>query len=238
MVTQVQVGEISVDVELKGIKNVHLSVYPPTGRVRISAPQHMSIESVRVFAISKLDWIRRHQHEFRSQEREAPREYVDRESHYLWGRRLLLHVCEEDRSATVVLKPNWIILTVSPAANVATKEAIMAKWYRSQVKAAVPEIVAKWAPILNVRVERFFVRKMRTKWGSCNGRAHTIRLNTELAMKPKDCLEYVVVHEMAHLVEPTHNARFTAVMDQLMPQWRSLRDRLNSLPIHHPDWKL
>jgi predicted metal-dependent hydrolase len=236
MTTQVQVGDIVVDVELKGIKNVHLSVHPPTGRVRISAPEHMTIESIRVFAISKLDWIRKHQATYRAQERRTPRQYIERESHYLWGRRYLLQVREEARHPTVALSPRHIVLTVRPGASVSVREEVVAQWYRGQLKAAAVEIVAGWSPVLGIRVNGIFVRKMRTRWGSCNSVAQTIRLNTELAEKPKECMEYVAVHEMVHLLEPTHNARFIALMDQFMPQWRALRDQLNRLPIQHPHW--
>lgn len=236
MATQLELGGISVDVLLKDIKNVHLSVHPPTGRVRISAPSRMSLDLIRVFAISKLNWIKEQQKKLRAQERETPREYLDRESHFVWGRRYLLSVTERDRAPAVELKHNRMILTARAGMDEAAKELIVAQWYRDQVKAVAADLVAKWEPILAVKVNRAFVQQMKTKWGSCNPRASTIRLNTELAKKPKECLEYIVVHEMVHLLEPTHNARFVALMDQFVPRWKFLRQRLNRLPVRHADW--
>ena len=236
MTTQLYLGDIAVDVVLKDIKNVHLSVYPPAGRVRISAPSRMSLDTIRVFAISKLDWIRQQQAKLRDQERETPREYLDRESHYIWGKRYLLRVIERDQGPAVALKHSRMILTVRAGTDDAAKEAIVAQWYREQIKAVAPELIANWETILGVSVNRVFVQRMKTKWGSCNPRACTIRLNTELAKKPKECLEYIIVHEMVHLLEQTHNARFVALMDQFMPKWQFCRQRLNRLPVRHADW--
>ncbi len=236
MTTQLLVGDLVVDVELKGIKNVHLSVHPPTGRVSISAPARMSVETIRLFAISRLEWIRRQQAALREQERETPREYLDRESHYVWGTRHLLRVVESGGRPSVDVKHNHLVLKVRPGTEPATKEAAIAQWYRDQIKAAVPNLIAEWAPRLGVDVKRFYVQQMKTKWGSCNTRAQTIRLNTELAKKPKECLEYVIVHEMIHVLEPTHNSRFVALMDRFIPQWQHTRQRLNRLPIRHADW--
>ncbi len=236
MSTRLQVGDLVVDVELKGIKNVHLSVHPPTGRVRISAPTRMSVETIRLFAISRLEWIRRQQAALREQERETPREYLDRESHYVWGRRYLLRIDKSGGRPSVEVKHNRLVLKVRPGNEPATKEAAIAQWYRDQIKAVVPNLIAEWAPCLGVDVKRFYVQQMKTKWGSCNSDAHTIRLNTELAKKPKECLEYVVVHEMVHVLERTHNARFVALMDRFIPQWQHTRQRLNRLPVRHADW--
>jgi predicted metal-dependent hydrolase len=236
MVTHIQLGNIAVDVVLKDIKNVHLGVYPPAGRVRISAPSRMGLDTIRLFAISKLPWIKRQQEKLRAQERETAREYVERESHYVWGKRYLMNVTERDQAAGIALKHSRMILTVRPGANEAAKEAVVAQWYRRQIREAVPELIAKWEPILGVRVDRVFVQQMKTKWGGCNPLGRTIRLNTELAKKPKECLEYIVVHEMIHLLEPTHNAYFVALMDRFMPRWQFLRQRLNRLPVRHADW--
>ncbi len=235
--SRIKLGEIAVDVVLKDIKNVHLSVYPPTGRVRIAAPSRMSLDAIRVFAIAKLDWIKRQQAKLREQERETPREYLDLESHYVWGRRFLLSVVEHDRAPAVALKHRRMIRTVRAGTSEAAKEAIVARWYREQIKAVAPELIAKWESLIEVRVRRLFVQQMKTKWGGCNPRARTIRLNTELAKKPTECLEYIVVHDMVHLLEPTHNARFAALMDQCMPTWRFCRQMLNRLPVRHAAWK-
>ena len=236
MLTQLKLGDIEVDVLLKGIKNIHLSVYPPTGRVRISAPQRMSLDAIRVFAISKLGWIKQQRKKLRGQERETPREYLDRESHYVWGKRYLLKVIEGRAEPQVVLNHSKIILRVGSGTNPDTKQAIVAQWYREQIKAAVPALIVKWEPIVGARVKRVFVQKMKTKWGSCNPGRRSIRLNTDLAKKPRECLEYIVVHEMVHVLEPTHSTRFVALMDRLMPQWRGCRDELNQLPVCHEKW--
>lgn len=236
MTTQLQVGDIVVDVAMKDIKNLHLSVHPPTGRVHISAPRRMSLDTIRVFAISKIDWIRKQQEKLREQERETPRDYVDQESHYAWGKRYLLAVVERERSSSVELKHSHLVLSVRPGSSRAAKETVVARWYRHQTKAAASDLASRWAPALGVDVERIFVQQMKTKWGSCNPASRTIRLNTELAKKPMKCLEYVVVHEMVHLREPTHGARFVGLMDKHLPQWQLSRQELNRLPIRHADW--
>jgi predicted metal-dependent hydrolase len=236
MVTQIELGDIAVDVVQKDIKNIHLSVYPPTGKVRISAPLRMDLDTIRVFAITKLGWIKSQQQKLREQERETPREYLDRESHYLWGKRYLLKVEEKDAAPEVELKHNKMILRIRPGANQETKQAILEAWYRENLKEAVPALIAKWEPLIGVKVERFFVQRMKTKWGGCSPDSRSIRLNTELARKPPECLEYIVVHEMVHLLEPTHNNRFTSLMDQFMPKWRFYKDELNKLPIRHENW--
>ena len=236
MAERLDLGEIAVDVVFKNIKNVHLSVYPPAGRVRISAPMRMNLDTVRVFAISKLGWIKQQQRKILKQERETPREYLNLESHYLWGKRYLLRVIEGNQSPTIEVQHSKLLLRVPPKTTEEKKQDIVARWYRGQLKAAVPSVIARWSPVLDVSVEGFYVQQMKTKWGSCNHSAGTIRLNTELAKKPKECLEYVVVHEMAHLLEPTHNARFIALMEQFIPNWRLRRDHLNQLPVRHEEW--
>ena len=236
MASQIKLGDIAVDVVLKDIKNVHLSVYPPTGRVRISAPKRMCTDTIRVFAISKLDWIKQQQKKLREQERETRRDFVERESHYLWGKRYLLVVSEVDEPPSIEVKHSRILLKVRPGADVAKRNAVVEEWYREQLKKAVPPLLARWQPLLQVRVEGFFLQRMKTRWGSCNHQARTIRLNTELAKKPAECLEYILVHEMLHLLEPTHNARFVALMNQFMPKWEVLRRSLNRLPVGHADW--
>lgn len=236
MVSQIKLGDIAVDVVLKDIKNVHLSVHPPTGRVRISAPKRMSIDTIRVFAISKLDWIKHQQAKLREQERETPREYVDRESHYVWGKRHLLTICESDDPPSVELKHSRMLLRVRPGTVQDKRNALVDQWYREQIKKALPPLLMRWQPLMKVNVERFFVQRMKTKWGGCNRSLRTIRLNTDLAKKPRECLEYIIVHEMVHLLEPTHNARFVALMDRFMPQWRVYREQLNRLPVRHEQW--
>jgi len=237
MLSQIKLGDIAADVVLKDIKNVHLSVCPPTGRVRISAPKRMSIDTIRVFAISKLDWIKQQQTKLREQERETPRYYVDWESHYVWGKRYLLTVSESDEPPSIELKHSRLVLRVRPRTSRDKRRAVVEAWYREQLKKAVPPLLARWQPLLGVRVERFFVQRMKTKWGGCNDKAHTIRLNTELAKKPAESLDYIVVHELVHLLEPTHSSRFVALMDRLMPQWQFHRQVLNRLPIRREKWR-
>lgn len=237
MATRFQLGDMAVDVAKKDIKNIHLSVHPPTGAVRISAPLRMNIDSIRVFAISKLGWIKQQQEKVRAQEREAPREYLERESHYLWGKRYLLMLIEKDALPMVTIKHRQILLQTRPRVRVETRAAILEEWYRLQLKAAVPRLIEKWEHRLGVRVSRFHVQRMKTRWGSCNTAAGSIRLNTELAKKPRECLEYIVVHEMVHLLEPTHNRRFVALMDKFMPKSNFYRDELNRLPVRHETWR-
>jgi len=234
---QIDVGGISVDVAFKNIKNVHLSVHPPTGRVRISAPARMKLDTLRVFAISKLDWIKKQQKKLQDQGREAPREYLDRESHFVWGRRYLLKVNEEDTTPTVELKHNQMVLTVRPGAVLEKREAVVSAWYREQLRIAMLPLIAKWEPQLGVKAERVFVQRMKTRWGSCTPPRRSIRLNSELAKKPRECLEYVIVHELVHLLEPTHNQKFVSLMDKFMPQWRQHRDELNRIPLAHQEWE-
>lgn len=233
---QFKLGNVTVDVTLKDIKNIHLSVYPPAGRVRISAPSHISLDTIRVFAIAKLGWIKEQQKKLQGQERETLREYLDRESHFLWGRRYLLVVSEGDQAPSVVLKHRRMFLQVRPGTDEWKKRAVVEEWYRGQLKKALRPLIAKWEPLMGVKVKRFFVQRMKTKWGSCNPITGSIRLNTDLAKKPRECLEYIVVHELIHLREPTHSARFVALMDQFMPKWQFYRDQLNRLPVSHEDW--
>ena len=237
MGTQIRLGDIAVDVVLKDIKNVHLSVHPPTGKVRISAPLRLSLDAIHVFAISKLGWIKQQQRKLRDQERETRREYLDRESHYVCGHRYLLQVTETDEPPHVELKHSKMLLRVRPGASEEKKQAIVEAWYREQLKQAVPSLIEKWEPIIDVKVKRFFVQRMKTKWGSCSPVTSGIRLNTELAKKPRECLEYIVVHEMVHLLESTHNSHFVALMDQFMPKWQFYREVLNRLPVHHERWR-
>jgi predicted metal-dependent hydrolase len=236
MVDRINLGNIVVEVIKKDIKNLHLSVFPPAGKVRISAPLRMDIETIRVFAITKLTWIKNQQKKLRNQERESPREYLNRESHYVWGKRYLLKVEEKESAPEVELKHSRMILRVRPGADQDKKREILDAWYREQVKEAVPELILNWAKLMKVNLSGFHVQKMKTKWGSCSSHRNSIRLNTDLAKKPPECLEYIVVHELAHLIEPTHNDRFIRLMNQFMPKWKFYKDQLNRLPVKHEEW--
>lgn len=234
---QLTISDITIDVVRKDIKNIHLAVYPPTGRVRIAAPLKVNDDAIRLFAISKLGWIKRNQRKFDRQERIPAREYKERESHYFQGRRYLLNIIEHDAAPNVVLKSKkYIELYVRPGTTKEKCHEIMTEWYRKELKSQIPEIIAKWEKILNVEVNDWHVKQMKTKWGSCNIDKKRILLNLELAKKPERCLEYIVVHEMIHLLERHHNDRFLYYMDTYLPNWRQLKDELNKLPVSHADW--
>lgn len=233
---QLKLGNITIDVVQKNIKNIHLSVYPPAGRVRISAPNRMNLATIRVFVISKLSWIKKQQTRLRNQEREAQREFINRESHYFNGKRYLLKVTERDAAPKVVLKHSAIELYVRPETNAVKRKTIFNEWYRRKLKETVPSLIEKWKKKMNVQVKEFGIKKMKTKWGTCNRQAKRIWLNLELAKKPAECLEYIVVHEMVHLLERNHNDRFIALMTEFMPKWRFYKDELNRLPVSHVDW--
>ncbi|MFQ3241565.1 MAG: putative metal-dependent hydrolase [Lentimonas sp.] len=237
MLDQLQLGELTCHVERKDIKNVHLSVHPPQGRITVAAPEHMKLDTIRVYVISKLGWIKAQQRKIGKQDRETPREYLERESHYLWGKRYLLSINEEARTPSVTLSHQKLQLCIRPGTSQAKREDLLEEWYRQQLKAAIPALIEQWEARLDVSVNKFYVRRMKTKWGSCTHHRGTIRLNTELAKKPKACLEYLVVHEMVHLLEPTHNEHFVGTMDLHLPNWRHTRNILNDLPVRHEAWR-
>ena len=233
---QLHLGNITVHVVQKDIKNIHLSVYPPFGRVRISAPFRMNIDTIRVFAISKLSWIKKQQTKLRNQEREAPREFLNRESHYFNGKRYLLKVIEQVAVPKVELKHSKIELYVRPKSSKKKLKSILDEWYRQQLKTSLPALIEKWEKKMNVQVNQFVIKKMRTKWGTCNREAKRLWLNLELAKKPGECLEYIVVHEMVHLLERHHNEKFIAYMDRFLPKWRFYKEGLNRWPLRHENW--
>jgi predicted metal-dependent hydrolase len=236
---QFKLGDMHVAVSMKDIKHVHLSVHPPEGRVSVSAPIGMAKDTIRVFVISKLAWIKKQQIKLRGQEREAPREFLNRESHYFNGERYLLKivpVLASQGTAYVQLKHKTMELHIRPDASAESRAKLVNEWYRQQLKNAVPALITKYQKIMKVEVAEFGIKKMKTKWGTCNAAAKRIWLNLELAKKPPECLEYIVVHEMTHLLEPSHNDRFVALMDRFMPKWRFHKDELNRLPVRHESW--
>jgi len=234
---QIELGNITADVELKDIKNIHLSVNPPSGKVRISAPQRMDLETIRMFAISKLGWIKKQQTKIQNQQRETPREFRSMESHYFLGKRYLLKVIETDEKPLVAIKHDTLLLKVRPQTDALQRKIILQEWYREQLKVRVEKLIEKWEEKMQVQVLDFGVKRMKTKWGTCNREAQRIWINLELAKKPVECLEYIVVHEMVHLLERSHNNRFVAFMDQFLPQWPNIKEELNRLPVGHVDWK-
>nr|WP_287411686.1 SprT family zinc-dependent metalloprotease [Pseudodesulfovibrio sp.] len=236
MVSRIDLGEIPVDVVRKDIKNIHLSVNPPDGRVRISAPLRLDLDTIRVFAISKLAWIKKEQRKMREQERETPREYLERESHYLWGRRYLMEIVEAERPPFVSLKHKVMVLSVRPGTSEENRKKVVDEWYRACLREKAEPLIAEWEPRLGVKVNRLFIQRMKTRWGSCNSDRGYVRLNTHVAKKPIKCLEYLLVHEMLHIIEPTHNAHFKALLEKHVPQWEHLRRLLNRLPVSHEEW--
>lgn len=237
MTETIRLGEISIVVTRKDIRNVHLSVHPPMGRVTLVAPTGTRLEVARAYAVSKLGWIRDQQAKLIGQARETPRQFVDRESHSLWGRRLLLSVAYREAKPSVSLDHKHIKLIARPGSDSAKRAEIIHEWHKSLLHEVVPRFIQKWEPKLKVKVAGYFLQRMKTKWGSCNHREGNIRLNTELVKKPKDLLEYVIVHEMVHLLEPTHSERFVSILQDHYPTWREARAELNELPLSAEEWR-
>jgi predicted metal-dependent hydrolase len=227
-----RIGDLQVEVVKKNIKNIHLAVYPPHGKVRIAAPETVNDETLRLYTISKLAWIRKQQRRFTSQERQSERQYINRETHYFLGKKYLLKVVEDVRSAQVEIKgQRQIVLHVKPNATREYRQDQMNAWYRNQLKALLPELIAKWEKILGLHVAEWGVKHMKTKWGTCNPTARRIWFNLELAKKPVKCIEYIVVHEMMHFLVRTHNDDYVALMDRYLPDWKKWREELNELPV-------
>ena len=234
----IRLGEITITVTRKDIKHVHLSVHPPNGRVTLVAPIRTRPEVARTYAASRLGWIREQQARLQGQARESARRYVTRESHSVWGKRYLLIVVEREQKPSVTMDHRRITLCVRPGSDRVKREAVMHAWHKALLHTEVPRLIRKWESCLGVEVAAYFLQRMKTKWGSCNHAARHIRLNTELVKKPRDLLEYVVVHEMAHLVAPTHSERFAALLDEHYPSWREARAELNELPLAAQAWRL
>ncbi|CAD5249817.1 MULTISPECIES: M48 family metallopeptidase [Halomonadaceae] len=236
MTETIELGDIHIAVTRKAVRNVHLSVHPPEGRVTLVAPANTRLEVARAYAISKLSWIRSQQSKLQQQDRETPRQFIKRESHYLWGRRYLLNVEEKEARPNIKLDHKRITLRVRPDSSPEKRAQVMHEWHKRLLHEAVPPLIQRWESKLEVTVNRYYLQRMKTKWGSCNHRAGNIRLNTELVKKPRDLLEYIIVHEMAHLIEPTHNEHFIALLDQHYPGWREARSELNALPLKAESW--
>ena len=235
---RIEVAGIPVEIVRKEIKNLHVGVYPPSGRVRVAAPLRLDDEAVRLALISRLGWIRRKQAEFQQQVRQSQREFVTGESHYFEGRRYRLHVIERNAAPTVKpLNNTTLELGVRPNSDREAREAALHRWYRRHLRNQLPPLIAKWEAEVGVTVHDVRIKKMKTLWGSCNVEAKRIWLNLELAKKPSSCLVYILVHEMVHLLERQHNDRFRELMDNFIPQWRSYRDELNRSPLAHENWR-
>jgi predicted metal-dependent hydrolase len=233
-----EVSGIPVEVVRKDIKNLHLAVYPPHGRVRVAVPLRTSDETVRLAVISRLGWIRRQQNALEQQSRQSKREMVTGESHFVLGRRYRLDVIEQDAPASVVIRNNNTLeLRVRPGTDQGKREQVLQRWYRQLLRDQIPDLQAKWVPVIGVQVASCGIKRMKTRWGTCNIEERRIWLNLELAKKPSACLEYILVHEMVHLLERHHNDRFRAYMDEFLPQWRMHREQLNRAPLAHEDWE-
>ncbi len=235
---QIKVSGLTVDVVRKDIKNLHLAVYPPIGRVRVAAPLRVNDEAVRLAVISRLAWIKRQRTKFTNQARQSEREYVSGESHYFQGQRYRLNVIHQAGAARVVIRnKSTIDLYVREGSERAQRETVLLEWYRHHLKALVPDLIAKWEPVIGVKVADWRVKQMKTKWGTCNIEASRIWLNLELAKKTIPCLEYIIVHEMVHLLERHHNDRFTELISKFMPQWRLHREELNRSALGYEEWE-
>ncbi len=232
----IELGDLAIEVTRKNIRNVHLSVHPPNGRVTLAAPLATRLEVARAYAISRLSWIRSQQSKLATQARETPRRFIERESHYLWGRRHLMSVVYRDAKPGVLVDHRRIVLMVRPGSDAAKRAQVVHDWYKGLLHEVIPPLIGTWERRLKVQVKGYFLQRMKTKWGGCNAAAGHIRLNTELAKKPRDLLEYVIVHEMTHLIEPTHSDRFIAMMDETYPTWRDARAELNALPLTAECW--
>jgi predicted metal-dependent hydrolase len=231
------VGGVRVQIFRKGIKNLHLGVYPPHGRVRVAAPLRVSDDAVRLAVIGKLGWIKRQRAKFEAQPRQSAREMVSGESHYFLGRRYRLRVIERAGAGTVELRnKSTLELHVRPETDAGQRNRILHQWYRQRLKELIPPLIEKWQAVLGVTVAEWGVKKMKTRWGTCNPDARRIWLNLELAKKPSQCLEYILVHELTHLVERHHNDRFISLMNRHLPNWRQHRQVLNSEPLPHDTW--
>jgi predicted metal-dependent hydrolase len=233
----IELGDISIEVTHKDIKNIHLSVHPPVGRVTISAPNRMDLDTIRLFSISKLGWIRKQQTKLRNQKRETAREYLTRESHYFLGKRYLLKVIEQESAPKVILRHDTIEMYVRSGSSVQLKEEVMQSWYRQKLRELLPDYISKMETKMNVKVQKLGIKKMKTRWGTCNSTARRIWLNTELAKKPIECIEYVLIHEMVHFLERKHNNIFHAYMDEYFPAWKETRIELNRSMLGHVEWE-
>jgi predicted metal-dependent hydrolase len=231
--TKLVIGDLHLDVVRKKIKNLHLSVHPPNGKVRVAAPLRLNDDAIRLFVVSKIGWIKKHQLRFESQDLPSKREYVSGESHYFFGDRYLLNVVYHDSKPRLEIRDKtYIDLYVRMGSNEAQREKVLTEWYRDQLKAQIPSFVDKWTSILGVQLKEWRIKMMRTRWGSCSRKTKRIWVNLELARRPIHCLEFVIVHELTHLLERRHNDRFKTLMDGFMPQWRAIKREINELMIH------
>jgi predicted metal-dependent hydrolase len=234
----VEIRGLQVEIVRKDIKNLHVGVYPPNGRVRVAVPIRLNEDAVRLAVISRLGWVRRQQAKFQQQERQSQREMVSGETHFVRGKRYRLAVIESDEPAKVVPRTTRRLeLFVSPENGREWRQRVLDRWYRELLRRQIAELLAKWEPRIGVQVKKWGIRKMRTRWGTCTLETGRIWVNLELAKKPPSCLEFIVVHELVHLVERHHNDRFRELMDEALPAWRQYRELLNRTPLSHQSWR-
>jgi predicted metal-dependent hydrolase len=234
--SRLTVGGLSVDVVHKDIKNLHIGVYPPLGRVRVAAPKRLDDEQIRLAVVQRLSWIKRKRKQLQDAERQSEREMVTGETHSVWGVRYRLTVVERPGKREVAVHGNRLLLEIPAGSDAVLRRRVLEDWYRAQLRTRIPETLVHWEPKVGRTVDQWQIKRMKTKWGSCNADAARLWFNVELAKKPPLCLEYVAVHEMVHLVERSHGERFTNLMDLLLPDWRSRRDQLNGAPLAHEEW--
>jgi predicted metal-dependent hydrolase len=234
---RIVVNGLAIQIVRKDIKNLHLGVYPPHGRVRVAAPLRVSDNAVRLAVISKLGWIKRQRARFDAQPRQSEREMVSGESHYFLGRRYRLRFIQSHGPAKVVVRgPGTLELHARAGLTAGQRERVLLRWYRERLKEMIPPLIGKWQNTVGLRAKEWAIRKKKTKWGACNAEVGRIWLNLELAKKPVQCLEYIVVHELVHLLERRHNENFSALMSEFLPQWKSRRAELNAAPLAHESW--
>lgn len=231
------VAGLGVDVVYKDIKNLHISVYPPVGRVRVAAPEATNEDTIRLAIVQRLSWIKRQREQLQQADRQTKREMQSGETHYVWGQRYRLDVSRTAGNFHVEAKGQTLWVIAPSDADSDSKRATLDRWYRRELKAVLPALLAKWQPIVGVETDKIIVRRMKTKWGTCIADSRTIWINPELAKKNPRCLEYIVVHELTHMHERSHNDRFVALMDQYLPDWRARRDELNGAPLADEEWE-
>lgn len=236
MTEHLLVGDFEVEVTKKDIKNIHLTVHPPTGIVKLSAPINTDTQVLKAFALTKLEWIKKHHHRLANQSRESQREFINRESILVWGKRYLIKIEKFNSGDFVEIKGNNLILRLRENISKQTKTEIIESWFRDELRKKANKIIAKWEEKFGMSVRKLYIQRMKTKWGSCSPMSKTIRLNTELVHKNKEALEYVIVHELIHFIEYRHNERFYNLLDSFLPKWKSIRQNLNEAPLSYAIW--
>lgn len=233
-----QVGGIEAVVLYKPVKNLHLNVLPPVGKVRVTAPQNMNDDAIRTFLATRISWIKKMQAKFKGQERQTPREYVSGETHYFFGNKYRLEIVEADSKPRVSIKgKNKIILTVRPISSLIRREQVIQDWYRKELRSFLEKSIKKWEDKIGVKSNIWGIKRMKTRWGTCNHKSKSIWLNLELVKKPESCIEYTIVHELLHLIEEKHSDKFMVLMNKHLPKWKSEKEELNRLILAHEEWR-